>query len=70
MAKLVEMLIIAFVALTVAGYMFGPAVQGWVTANTTGSTNVDWVNLTIIPILIGVVAILAALDATKSGKRR
>ncbi len=59
MADLMEKIILGFVALTVAGYMFGPAIQGWVTANTTGATNVAWVNTTIVPILLGVMAILA-----------
>ncbi len=61
MADLMEKLILGFVALTVAGYMFGPAVQGWVTANTTGAGDVSWVNTIIIPILLGVSAIIALL---------
>ncbi len=68
MASLFEKIILAIVSLTVAGYMFGPAIQGWVTANTTGSVSLTWLTLSVMPIIICVVILLLALNFVNKKK--
>jgi len=65
MSEIIEKIILIMVALTVAGYMFGPAIQGWVTANTTGATNVTWLNTTVMPLIVGVLVLIFAIYSIK-----
>jgi len=65
MSEIIEKIILIMVALTVAGYMFGPAIQGWVTANTTGATNVTWLNTTVMPLMVGVLVLIYAIYSIK-----
>lgn len=54
-------IIYVVVALVVAGYMFSPLIQSWVTANTTGSVNLTWLTQTVMPLLAGVIILIIAL---------